>query len=272
MVIVFFLEAALSTATRFPEKVFTNLLDLIGKTIDNPLVKLYQKRFPYHNITSNPDASGLILHHPDGLSFTTEELLAMILEKVRLYAELYVGQNVKITDCTIVIPSYFTQNERNAVLSAAKLAGLNVLQLVNVNTAVALNYGIYRTNDFVENKPKYFIFYDMGATSTEATIVSYQIKKTKDGAYPIRTPELTVLGVGYDRTLGGFEMQLRLRDHLAKLFQEQSKQDVFNNKRALSKLLKEAGKVKNMLSANNEILVRVENVMNDIDFKAQLKI
>ena len=198
----------------------------------------------------------------------------MLLEKVKLYAELYVGQGVKISDCTIVVPSYFTQNERKAVLKSAKLAGLNVLQLVNSNTAVALNYGLYRTGDFVENKPKNYIFYDMGSTSTEATVVSYQIKRTKDGAYPTKTPELTVLGIGYDRTLGGFEMQLRLRDHLARMFEEQSndkKQDAFNNKRAMSKLLKEAGKVKNVLSANNEITVRVENVMNDIDLKGTVK-
>ena len=104
-------------------------------------------------------------------------------------------------------------------------------------------------------------------------MVSYQIRRTKDSAYPTKTPELTVLGIGYDRTMGGFEMQLRLRDHLAKLFVEQSKgkQDVFGNKRAMSKLLKEAGKVKNMLSANNEISVRVENVMNDIDLKTSVK-
>lgn len=260
-------------ATRFPEKVYTHLLDLIGKPIDNPLVQLYQRRFPYHNITADPETSGLLLHHPDGLTFTPEELLAMILEKVRLYAELYVGQSARISDCTIIVPSYFTQNERKAVLKAAKLAGLNVLQLMNGNTAVALNYGLFRTADFVENKPKNYIFYDMGSSSTEATVVSYQIKRIKESAYPTKTPELSVLGIGYDRTLGGFEMQLRLRDHLAKLFEEQSKgkQDVFNNKRAMSKLLKEAGKVKNMLSANNEISVRVENVMNDIDLKTSVK-
>ncbi|KAK4337395.1 hypothetical protein RND71_043342 [Anisodus tanguticus] len=88
------------------------------------------------------------------------------------------------------------------------------------------------------------------------------------------TPELIVRGVGFDRTLGGFEMQLRLRDHLAKLFAEQSKKplkQVLENNRAMSKLFKEAGKVKNMLSANNEILVRIENVMNDIDLKAPVK-
>ena len=200
-------------------------------------------------------------------------MLAIILEKVRYDSELYVGHGTKISDCTIIIPSYFTQNERKSVLKAAKLAGLNVLQLINSNTAVALNYGLFRTADFIENKPKNFIFYDMGSTSTEATIVSYQLKRIKDSAYPTKTPELTVLGVGYDRTLGGFEMQLRLRDHLAKLFEEQSKTNkaVFKNNRALSKLLKEAGKVKNVLSANNEITVRVENVMNDIDLKTSVK-
>ena len=74
----------------------------------------------------------------------------------------------------------------------------------------------------------------------------------------------------YDRYLGGFELQLRLRDHLLKMFAQQSKKEikeVEKNKRAMAKLLKEAGRLKKVLSANTEHKAQIENVMNDIDFK-----
>lgn len=80
-----------------------------------------------------------------------------------------------------------------------------------------------------------------------------------------------IKGVGYDRYLGGFELQLRLREHLLKLFAEQNKktiEEIRKNKRAMAKLLKEAGRLKKVLSANTEHKSQIENVMNDIDFKA----
>lgn len=79
------------------------------------------------------------------------------------------------------------------------------------------------------------------------------------------------LGIGYDRYLGGIELQFRLRDLLLKLFAEQSKktiEEISRNKRAMAKLLKEAGRLKKVLSANTEHRAQIENVMNDIDLRA----
>lgn len=138
------------------------------------------------------------------------------------------------------------------------------------------------------------MFYDMGSGSTTATIVMYQTVKTKESG---TQPQLQIRGVGlvvvvmfsanllatwpmytvfkmhvyvynttvfllifrFDRTLGGFEMELRLRDHLAKLFNEQkkSKKDVRENLRAMAKLLKEAQRLKTVLSANAEHTAQV---------------
>ncbi|CAN9501396.1 unnamed protein product [Ophioblennius macclurei] len=109
----------------------------------------------------------------------------------------------------------------------------------------------------------------MGSGSTTATIVTYQTIKTKDSG---TQPQLQIRGVGFDRGLGGFEMDLRLRDHLAKLFNEQkkSKKDVRENHRAMAKLLKEAQRLKTVLSANVDFMAQVEGLMDDIDFKAKV--
>lgn len=213
------------------------------------------------------------MHHPDGMSFAPEELLAMVIEKAKSDAELAAGDGQSIKDVVIAIPPYYTQRERRAVIHSAKFAGLKVLQLINVNTAVALNYGVFRRKDFNESA-NYILFYDMGASSTVATVAAYQTSKSKERGFLEVNPLLSIKGVGFDRTLGGLEMQFRLRDYLAKQFIEKSKKSadrVTSNKRAMSKLFKEAGRVKRVLSANAEHVAQVENVMDDIDLKTLVK-
>lgn len=266
----FFGDAALVTATRFPEKSFDYLMDLVGKKIGHPVVQRHQSHFPFRKMSSHTSKESVVLEHPDGFTFSPEELLAMILESARGYAETAAGRGAKIREVVVTVPPYFTQSERRSVLRAAELAGLHCLQLINSNTAVALNYGVFRVNDFNESSPSNVLFYDMGASSTIASVVSYQVFKTKERGYTERIPTLTVKGVGFDRTLGGLEMQLRLRDALAQKFAESKNiplDTVKSNKRAMSKLMKEAGRVKKVLSANTEIRAQVENVMNDQDLK-----
>lgn len=180
----------------------------------------------------------------------------------------YSGQPV--TECVIVVPGFFGQAERTALLTAGNLANIKVLQLINDYSAVALNYGIFQRNEFNETA-KYFVFYDMGAYKTTASVVSYQL--VKDRATRETNPVIQVLGVGYDRTLGGLEMQLRLRDYLAKEFNKlkKTKTDVFTNPRALAKLFKEAGRVKQVLSANADHYAQIEGLLEEIDFKHQVK-
>lgn len=141
--------------------------------------------------------------------------------------------------------------------------------MINDYSAVALNYGIFRRKEMNETA-QYFIFYDMGAYKTSAAVVSYQL--VKDKATRETNPVIQVLGVGYDRTLGGLEMQLRLRDYLATEFNnmKKTKTDVFTSPRALAKLFKEAGRVKNVLSANVNHFAQIEGLLDEQDFKFQV--
>lgn len=169
----------------------------------------------------------------------------------------------------LVVPGFFGQAERTALLTAANLANIKVLQLINDYSAVALNYGIFQRNEFNETA-KYFVFYDMGAYKTTASVVSYQL--VRDKVTRETNPVIQVLGVGYDRTLGGLEKTLRLRDHLAKEFNKlkKTKTDVFKNPRAMAKLFKEAGRVKQVLSANADHFAQIEGLLEEIDYKHQV--
>lgn len=259
-------DNALGVSVKNPKSVYRHLQSLLGKKHDNPQVALYQKRFPEHHLQEDPARGTVCFKNSEEMQYTPEELLGMVLNYSRGLAQDFAEQPIK--DAVITVPAFFNQAERRAVLQAAQMAGLKVLQLINDNTAVALNYGVFRRKD-IDNTVKNVMFYDMGSGSTTATIVTYQTVKTKEAG---TQPQLQIRGVGFDRGLGGFEMDLRLRDHLAKLFngQKKSKKDVRENHRAMAKLLKEAQRLKTVLSANMDFMAQVEGLMDDIDFKAKV--
>lgn len=256
-------DDANTIGVRFPANNYAYLVDLLGKTIDNPMVELYRKRFPYYDIVEDPTRKTVVFRNGDE-QYTIEELIAQILSSAKGYAEDSTGQ--VITECVLVVPGFFGQAERQALISAARLANLKVLQLINDYTAVALNYGIFRRKEFNETA-QYFVFYDMGAYKTSASVISYQL--VKDKATREVLPVVQVIGVGFDRTLGGLEMQVRLRDYLGKEFNKmgKTKTDVFTNPRAMAKLFKEAGRLKNVLSANTEHYAQIEGLLDEQDFR-----
>merc|ERR1711892_1128604 len=137
--------------------------------------------------------------------------------------------------------------------------------------AVALNYGMFRRKE-INGTVKHLMLYDMGAQSTTATIVGFQVVKTKEKGFSETHPQAQILGVGYDRTLGGAEIRFRVRDYLADQFNAmgKTKTDVKTVPRAMGKLLKEAERVKLILSANYDCYAQIENVMEDIDFKVPM--
>uniref|UniRef100_A0A4W5NKI3 Hypoxia up-regulated protein 1 n=1 Tax=Hucho hucho TaxID=62062 RepID=A0A4W5NKI3_9TELE len=259
-------DSALGVSVKNPKFVYRYLQSLLGKKYDNPQVAFYQKRFPEHQLVKDASRGTVLFRNSEEMQYSPEELLGMVLNYSRGLAQDFAEQPIK--DAVITVPAFFNQAERRAVLQAAQMAGVKVLQLINDNTAVALNYGVFRRKD-INSTAQNIMFYDMGSSSTTATIITYQTVKTKEFG---TQPQLQIRGVGFDRSLGGFEMELRLRDHLAKLFNEQkkTKKDVRENHRAMAKLLKEAQRLKTVLSANAEFMAQVEGLLDEMDFKAKV--
>uniref|UniRef100_A0A2K5IDV1 Hypoxia up-regulated protein 1 n=1 Tax=Colobus angolensis palliatus TaxID=336983 RepID=A0A2K5IDV1_COLAP len=264
----FFGDSAASMAIKNPKATLRYFQHLLGKQADNPHVALYQARFPEHELTFDPQRQTVHFQISPQLQFSPEEVLGMVLNYSRSLAEDFAEQPIK--DAVITVPVFFNQAERRAVLQAARMAGLKVLQLINDNTATALSYGVFRRKD-INTTAQNIMFYDMGSGSTVCTIVTYQMVKTKEAGMQ---PQLQIRGVGFDRTLGGLEMELRLREHLAGLFNEQRKgqraKDVRENPRAMAKLLREANRLKTILSANADHMAQIEGLMDDVDFKAKV--
>nr|XP_051693656.1 hypoxia up-regulated protein 1 isoform X3 [Oryctolagus cuniculus] len=264
----FFGDSAAGMAIKNPKATLRYFQHLLGKQADNPHVALYRARFPEHELSFDPQRQTVHFQISPQLQFSPEEVLGMILNYSRSLAEDFAEQPIK--DAVITVPAFFNQAERRAVLQAARMAGLKVLQLINDNTATALSYGVFRRKD-INTTAQNIMFYDMGSGSTVCTIVTYQTVKTKEAGMQ---PQLQIRGVGFDRTLGGLEMELRLREHLAGLFNEQRKgqraKDVRENPRAMAKLLREANRLKTVLSANADHMAQIEGLMDDVDFKAKV--
>lgn len=259
-------DDAMVVCVKKPKYCYAYLLDLLGKKVDHPIVTAYKARFPQYEIEADPVRGTVIFRHDSETTYSVEELLGMILSHAKTQAETFTEQPIK--DAVITVPVFFNQVERLALVAAAQLGGLNVLQLMNNPMAVALNYGMFRRKE-INGTVKHIMLYDMGAGATTATVIGYQIVKTKDRGFAETHPQAQVLGVGYDRTLGGAELKFRVREFLADKFNalKKTKTDVRTVPRAMGKLLKEAERVKLILSANTDCFAQVENVMEDIDFK-----
>lgn len=121
-------EDAQVVGIRSPQNSFSYVLDLLGKSINNPIVQLYMKRFPYYDIISDDERNTIAFRLDENTTYTPEELLAQILHKGKEFAEHSAGQ--KISEAVITVPGYFNQVERRALLQAADLAGIKILQLI----------------------------------------------------------------------------------------------------------------------------------------------
>eukprot|EP00578_Thalassiosira_sp_NH16_P024911 CAMPEP_0181101292 /NCGR_PEP_ID=MMETSP1071-20121207/13671_1 /TAXON_ID=35127 /ORGANISM="Thalassiosira sp., Strain NH16" /LENGTH=966 /DNA_ID=CAMNT_0023184123 /DNA_START=90 /DNA_END=2990 /DNA_ORIENTATION=+ len=265
---------ASSLMARKPHLTPSQMSVMLGREADHPSVRvLGQERHHHFEPAYNETRSGVCLS-VDGREFTPEELVAMVLTHAKDITAAY-GVTSPLKDCVLTVPAFFTQHERRALLDAAELADLNVLALINENTAAALHFGI----DRIDEAPQNYLFYNMGAGSLQVSVVrylSYPHKATKYGKEKT-VGAFEVLSSAWDATLGGASFDARLVDHMADEFnviwnekRGTTDKDVRNIPRAMAKLMIQANKVKHVLSANTDIPVFVDALTDDINFQTHI--
>ncbi|KAI8813136.1 Hsp70 protein-domain-containing protein [Cladochytrium replicatum] len=262
----YFGSSAQSLSTRFPETTFVSIKNLLGKKYNDPAVSEHSKLFS--NVIKHNEERGTPVFGVEKDVYSVEEIVGMQLAHAKEQAEIF--GNEPVSGAVITVPPYFNQFERRALLDAAELAGIRVITLMNDETAVALNYAMLR--DFKELQ--YHIFYDMGAGSTVATLVKFDNIVTKE--YPTSKtnktiPQLEVLAMGFDSSLGGHSLDVVVQKLLAERFTEinagKFKLEIEKSPRAMMRLMREANRVKTILSANAQVVSSVEGLHEDIDFK-----
>ncbi|KAK6346267.1 lumenal Hsp70 protein [Orbilia blumenaviensis] len=275
---------AVNFAARYPDDVYPNLKQLLGvyEATDERVTR-YVERFPSLKLTLAPNGARSTVEFRSGAAqegkFALEELIAMQLANIRRSGEALAGDGNTITDCVIAIPAYFTTEERQAIMTASEMAGMTVMELVSDGVAVAVNYAIPRT--FVADaKEEIHIIYDMGASSTTATLVQVRGKTVKEGRTNKTVTDVSALGVGFDRSLGGDTFNQKMYELLLNEFAESKAgkkiaekegkpiKDLLNAKQ-VAKLWKEAARVRHILSANTEASSSIESFFPDVDFRSR---
>ena len=167
--------------------------------------------------------------HIDGKDLTPQEISAMILAKIRRDAESYLGEPV--TEAVITVPAYFDDSQRKATQDAGRIAGLNVLRIINEPTAAAVAYGL--DNEASQK----ILVYDLGGGTFDVSIIEIE-----DGTF-------TVLATGGDTHLGGDDFDQRIIDWMADAFQTENGIDLRKDKMAAQRLKEAAEKAKIELSS-----------------------
>ncbi|CCL98188.1 uncharacterized protein FIBRA_00182 [Fibroporia radiculosa] len=250
-------EAAKTLETSNFRNTIGSLKRLIGRTFSDPEIQEFEKKFTNVNLVDVGGTVGIQVQYlGEQRTFSITQVLGMYLGKLRDIAanELKTG----VTDVVITVPGWFTDTQRRAVLDAAQIAGLNVLRLINDTTAVALGYGITKSDLPEAENPRHVVFVDVGHSSTSCAVVAFS------------KGQLTVKAAAYDRHSGGRDIDYALVRHFAAEFKEKYKIDVLSSPKATFRLAAGCDKVKKVLSANAEAPLNVESIMNDIDAASRL--
>jgi molecular chaperone DnaK len=233
-------QPAKRQAVTNPERTFFAIKRLIGRTFDDPMTKKDMGLVPYKIIrASNGDA----WVSADGKQYSPSQISAFILQKMKETAEAYLG--TPVTQAVITVPAYFNDAQRQATKDAGKIAGLEVLRIINEPTAAALAYGLDK------KKNGTIAVYDLGGGTFDVSIL-----EIGDGVFEVKS-------TNGDTFLGGEDFDTRLVEYLASEFKKEQGIDLTRDKLALQRLKEAAEKAKIELSSAAQTEINLPYITAD---------
>ncbi len=218
-------QPAKRQAVTNPSNTFFAIKRLIGRQFDDPMVTKDKGMVPYE-IVKGPSGDAWVRAH--GKDYSPQQISAFILQKMKESAEAALGE--KIEKAVITVPAYFNDAQRQATKDAGRIAGLEVLRIINEPTAAALAYGLDKTDG------RKIAVYDLGGGTFDVSVL-----EIGDGVFEVKS-------TNGDTFLGGEDFDLRIVDYLADEFKRESSVDLRKDKLALQRLREEAEKAKKELS------------------------
>src|SRR3984893_6683716 len=233
-------QPAKRQAVTNPEKTFFAVKRRIGRRYDDPIIEKDKKLVPY-GITRASNGDAWVSDGKD--QYSPSQISAFILQKMKETAESYLGQ--KVEKAVIAVPAYFNDAQRQATKDAGKIAGLEVLRIINEPTAAALAYGLDK------QKQGTIAVYDLGGGTFDVSIL-----EIGDGVFEVKS-------TNGDTFLGGEDFDMRLVNYLADEFQKEQGIDLRKDKLALQRLKEASEKAKIELSSATQTEINLPFITAD---------
>ena len=233
-------QPAKRQAVTNPENTIFAVKRLIGRRYDDPVTEKDKKLVPYKIVKGD---NGDAWVEASGKKQSPSQVSAMILQKMKETAESYLGENV--TQAVITVPAYFNDAQRQATKDAGKIAGLEVLRIINEPTAAALAYGLDKKDG------KTIAVYDLGGGTFDISVL-----EIGDGVFEVKS-------TNGDTFLGGEDFDMRLVEYLAAEFKKEQGIDLKNDKLALQRLKEAAEKAKIELSSSAQTEINLPFITAD---------
>jgi len=233
-------QIARRQAIKNPENTISAVKRLIGRRSDDPMVQKASSLLPY-KIVRNENGDAWV--EIRGKRYSPAEISAFILQKMKQTAEDYLGE--KVTEAVITVPAYFNDSQRQATKDAGRIAGLNVLRIINEPTAASLAYGLDKKKD-----EKIAVF-DLGGGTFDISIL-----ELGDGVFEVKA-------TNGDTFLGGEDFDQRVIDYLADEFKKDQGIDLRKDRMALQRLKEAAEKAKCELSSSMETDINLPFITAD---------
>ncbi len=241
-------QVARRQAVTNPERTIFAMKRMIGRKFSDPEVKKSIEVSPFHIV----EGKGKPMIDVAGTHYTSAELSAMVLGKMKQTAEEYLGEEV--TDAVITVPAYFNDSQRQATKDAGRIAGLNVQRIINEPTAAALAYGLDKKGEEV------IAVYDLGGGTFDVSIL-----EIGDGVFEVKS-------TNGDTFLGGEDFDMRIVNWLADEFKREQGIDLRTDKMALQRLKEEGEKAKKELSTTMETDINLPFITADASGPKHLNI
>jgi molecular chaperone DnaK len=224
-----------------PMNTFFAIKRLIGRRYEDPMVEKDKKLVPY-NIVKGPNGDAWVEAH--GKQYSPQQISAAILQKMKETAEAKLGET--ITQAVITVPAYFNDAQRQATKDAGKIAGLEVLRIINEPTAAALAYGLDK-----KKEARTIAVYDLGGGTFDVSVL-----EIGDGVFEVKS-------TNGDTFLGGEDFDMRLVEYLANEFKKENGIDLRGDKLALQRLKEAAEKAKIELSSSQQTEINLPFITAD---------
>jgi heat shock protein 5 len=246
-------DAAKNQATINPENTVFDVKRLIGREYSDASVQADKKLVPYSIVPG--DSNKPVVEVEVGgkkQKFAPEEISAMILQKMKATAEVFLGEEIK--DAVVTVPAYFNDAQRQATKDAGTISGMKVQRIINEPTAAAIAYGMDKKTGEESN----VLVFDLGGGTFDVTLLTID-----NGVFE-------VLSTNGDTHLGGEDFDQRVMQYFITSMKKKSKVDISNDKRALQKLRKEVERVKRSLSSQQQARLEIEDLAEGFDLSETL--